>query len=43
MRSKRNRVVYDIGAVSRLEAEEAIALAEKYLKVVKQKIEEENP
>ena len=43
MRGKRNRVVYDVGAVSRVEVEEALATAEKFLQVVKKKIEEENP
>lgn len=43
MRSKRNRVVYDVGAVSEAEATEGLRMAEKYLSVVRQKIEEENP
>lgn len=43
MRSKRNRVVYDVGAVSETEAKEGLKMAEKYLRVVRKKIEEENP
>ncbi|MHB8858654.1 MAG: hypothetical protein ACYC6Z_04105 [Thermoleophilia bacterium] len=43
MRGKRNRVVYDVGAVSEDELSEALSMAEKYLSVVKQRIEEENP
>jgi uncharacterized protein (UPF0332 family) len=43
MRKKRNRVVYDIGAVSKVEVKEALVLAEKYLDIVKKKIMEENP
>lgn len=43
MRSKRNRVVYDVTQVSGAEVKEAMQAAEKYLKVVKAKIEEENP
>lgn len=43
MRSKRNRVVYDVGAVSEAEVKVALNMAKKYLSVVKRKIEEENP
>lgn len=43
MRGKRNRVVYDVGAVSEAEVKEALSMAEKYLNVIKQKIEEESP
>ena len=43
MRGKRNRVVYDVGAVSEAEVKEALSMAEKYLNVIRQKIEEDNP
>lgn len=43
MRGKRNRVVYDVGAVSEAEVKDALSMAEKYLKVIKQKIKEQNP
>lgn len=43
MRSKRNRVIYDATQVSQTEVKEAIRAAEKYLKIVRAKIEEENP
>lgn len=43
MRSKRNRVIYDVSAVSETESKEGLRIAEKYLKIVKQKIREDNP
>ena len=43
MRSKRNRVIYDVAAVSAAEVKEAEAMAEEYLRVVKKTIEKENP
>jgi uncharacterized protein (UPF0332 family) len=43
MRGKRNRVVYDTGAVSKIEAIEGLNTAKKYLAVIVRKIAEENP
>ncbi len=43
MRAKRNKVVYDIALVSEAEATQAADLAGKYVDVVRNKIEEDNP
>ncbi len=43
MRKKRNKIIYDIGSVSQTEGKEAIAIADKYFKVVEGKILSDNP
>jgi len=43
MREKRHLLVYEVQWISRKEVKEAIALAEKYLKIVKDFIQLKNP
>lgn len=44
MRRKRNQALYDVsGFISRQEAEQALGTAEKYLDVIREKIQERNP
>ena len=44
MRRKRNQALYDVsGIISRQEAEQALETAEKYLGVIREKIQEQNP
>ncbi len=44
MRRKRNQALYDVsGIISRQEAEQALETAEKYLGVIREKIQERNP
>ena len=43
MRKTRNKIIYDILSVSEIEARRAITAAEKYFRVVADKIAEDNP
>ena len=43
MRKKRNKIIYDVNSVGRTEAEQAIKTAERYFKIVEDKIKQDNP
>lgn len=43
MRSKRNKLIYEISFISETETLEALKIADDYIKIVKQKISRENP
>jgi uncharacterized protein (UPF0332 family) len=43
MRQKRNKLLYDVASVSETEAKQSAIVAEKYFRIVEQKIASDNP